>query len=404
MRILNDIRHCLWTVGSAICWSLIYSVNSLALGCGDAAYVWVLASADTVFEAGGAPVQLTFMSDSGIGVTLTLQISGTAKNGVDYQTLPTQITLPAAAFGESSQASLTVTPIPDTKAEGTETLTVTITAVNQPCFLIGFPSSQTISIVEGDVPPPVALTVVPAGTGVGTVTSSPSGIDCGGDCSANFAVGANVLLTATPYPGSSFFEWGGACVGAGSCEVAMNAANNVTATFIYTGSVYSHDYVQKAFVAYYGRPGDPAGQAYWAGRMDAEEQSLKAIIGEFGYSDEFNRRYGGLSYHDLVTLIYQQALGRDPDQTGLDWYVGELVAGRRSLQTITLDVLNGATTAPDSTVVANKLTVAAYYTAKVAAGCPYGMEQDGVDAIAGVTALATSVTAAETGIDTRCAP
>jgi hypothetical protein len=67
-------------------------------------------------------------------------------------------------------------------------------------------------------------------------------------------------------------------------------------------------------------------------------------------------------------------------------------------------VLNGATTAPDSTVIANKLDVAAYYTAKVAAGCAYGTEQDGVDALVDVTALAASVTAAKAAIDAWCAP
>jgi hypothetical protein len=168
------------------------------------------------------------------------------------------------------------------------------------------------------------------------------------------------------------------------------------------GSAYSRNYVQKAYVAYYGRPADPGGLTYWAKRMDAEGQSLNAIIGAFGYSDEFNRRYGGLSNTALVTKIYQQALNRDPDPAGLNWYVGELQAGRRTLQTITLDVLNGATTAPDSTIVANKLDVAAYYTDKVATGCPYGTEQDGVSMIAGVSAAAATVTAAKAAIDGRC--
>jgi hypothetical protein len=136
--------------------------------------------------------------------------------------------------------------------------------------------------------------------------------------------------------------------------------------------------------------------------MDAEGGSLNAIIGAFGYSDEFNRRYGGLTNTQLVTKIFQQALGRDPDVAGLNWYVNELVAGRRTLQTITLDVLNGATTAPDSTVVANKLSVSAYYSAKVAAGCAYGTEQDGVSILTGVTANSATVTAAKAAIDSRC--
>ena len=168
-------------------------------------------------------------------------------------------------------------------------------------------------------------------------------------------------------------------------------------------SPYSLEYLQKAYVAYYGRPADPAGQLYWALRMDTENGSLDGIIPAFGSSTEFNTRYGGLSFADLVTRIYQQALGRNPDPAGLSYYVTELQAGRRTLQRITLDVLNGATTAPDSTIIANKLEVSRYYTAKVAAGCPYGTEQDGVDAIGSVTAEAASVAAAKAAFDAWCA-
>ena len=78
------------------------------------------------------------------------------------------------------------------------------------------------------------------------------------------------------------------------------------------------------------------------------------------------------------------------------------MAGRRTLQTIALDVLNGASTVPDSTVVANKLGVAAYYTSKVTAGCAYGTEQDGVNALAGVAADAATVGDAKAAINARC--
>lgn len=169
-------------------------------------------------------------------------------------------------------------------------------------------------------------------------------------------------------------------------------------------SDYARIDVQKAYVAYYGRPADPQGQAYWVARMNAEGGSLNAIIGAFGNSDEFNRRYGGLTYTQLVTEIYQQTLGRNPEQGGLDYYVGQLQAGLRTLQSITLDVLNGATTAPDSTVVANKLDVAMYYTAKVAAGCPYGADQDGVDVLDIVTAVPASVAGAKAAINAGCGP
>jgi Divergent InlB B-repeat domain len=68
-----------------------------------------------------------------------------------------------------------------------------------------------------------------AGTGSGSVTSSPSGINCGATCSASFAAGTMVTLTATAAAGSTFTGWSGACTG--TCTVTMSADQAVTATF-----------------------------------------------------------------------------------------------------------------------------------------------------------------------------
>ncbi|HYD41894.1 MAG TPA: glycoside hydrolase family 9 protein [Anaeromyxobacter sp.] len=80
-------------------------------------------------------------------------------------------------------------------------------------------------------PTTYALTVTPAGTGGGTVVSSPAGISCGTACSASYEAGTIVTLTATPAAGSTFAGWTG-CTGTGAtCTVAMSAARSVTATF-----------------------------------------------------------------------------------------------------------------------------------------------------------------------------
>jgi 5-hydroxyisourate hydrolase-like protein (transthyretin family) len=70
-------------------------------------------------------------------------------------------------------------------------------------------------------PPTNALTISPSGNGAGTVTSSPAGISCGSACSARFAVGSRLTLTATPAPGSTFAGWTGACSGTGTCQVRL---------------------------------------------------------------------------------------------------------------------------------------------------------------------------------------
>ncbi len=77
-----------------------------------------------------------------------------------------------------------------------------------------------------------ALTVTEAGTGTGIVTSAPSGISCPTTCSANFASGTQVTLTARPADGSTFAGWsGGGCTGTGTCVVTLNTATAVSATF-----------------------------------------------------------------------------------------------------------------------------------------------------------------------------
>lgn len=79
--------------------------------------------------------------------------------------------------------------------------------------------------------PTFGLTVSKSGSGTGSVTSAPAGIDCGATCTHNFEVGTVVTLTATAGPNAIFAGWSGACTGAGACVVTMDAAKNVTATF-----------------------------------------------------------------------------------------------------------------------------------------------------------------------------
>lgn len=79
--------------------------------------------------------------------------------------------------------------------------------------------------------PVVTLNVSKNGTGSGTVTSAPAGIDCGPTCSHGYTQGTKVTLTATPTAGSEFAGWSNACSGTGTCVVTTNADNTATATF-----------------------------------------------------------------------------------------------------------------------------------------------------------------------------
>jgi hypothetical protein len=81
--------------------------------------------------------------------------------------------------------------------------------------------------------PTHTLDVTELGTGAGTITSSPAGIDCRiNTCSQAFTEGTKVILTATAGSGSTFEGWsGGGCSGTGTCVVTLNSDINVAASF-----------------------------------------------------------------------------------------------------------------------------------------------------------------------------
>ena len=84
------------------------------------------------------------------------------------------------------------------------------------------------------------LTITGGGTGSGTVTSTPAGINCvitagvvaATGCKAGFANGTNVVLNAVPLPGHSFTGFSGYCGGTLTCTVPMTQGRTVLARFL----------------------------------------------------------------------------------------------------------------------------------------------------------------------------
>ncbi len=89
-------------------------------------------------------------------------------------------------------------------------------------------SSWLTQIDAGQVASAVTL------TGSGTVVSDKPGIECPGECSNTWDTGSQLNLTAAAATGSRFAGWSGSvCSGAdASCSVTMDAAKNITATFL----------------------------------------------------------------------------------------------------------------------------------------------------------------------------
>lgn len=75
------------------------------------------------------------------------------------------------------------------------------------------------------------LTVAKSGSGSGTVTSDPAGIDCGTACTIEYTGSPTITLTATADDNSVFVGWAGACTGPDSCAVVVDGDQTVTALF-----------------------------------------------------------------------------------------------------------------------------------------------------------------------------
>jgi len=119
--------------------------------------------------------------------------------------------------------------------------------------------------------------------------------------------------------------------------------------------------VQKAYIAYYGRPADPSGLAYWTDKLAAAKGNLSEIIQAFGSSAEATSLFGSKTNLAAVETLYQQIFGRGADSEGLIYYSGELQAGRMTLVNVAQRIIDGAK-GGDVAIVSNRLVAAQSFT------------------------------------------
>lgn len=132
---------------------------------------------------------------------------------------------------------------------------------------------------------------------------------------------------------------------------------------------------QLLYVAYYGRPADPAGLEFWAAQI--AEVGVAGIAADFGASAEFEAEFGNLGSVALINNLYQQLFGRDAEAEGLQYWLDVLAEGT-PLASIAFEIAGGAQ-GGDATGLQNKVTLANQFTAAVAAG---DVAYDGADAAA----------------------
>jgi len=101
-------------------------------------------------------------------------------------------------------------------------------------------SSPVVVVVETTTdpitpPPPLSKHTLSITTsGSGTVTSTPSGISCGSDCTQDYSINTRVTMRAIPRSGYRFDRWLGDCIGSTSTtrNITMSTDKSCQAIFV----------------------------------------------------------------------------------------------------------------------------------------------------------------------------
>ncbi|MEH6437194.1 DUF4214 domain-containing protein [Massilia sp. DD77] len=153
--------------------------------------------------------------------------------------------------------------------------------------------------------------------------------------------------------------------------------------------------VNSLYLAFYGRPADPAGIKFWAEQLSKADGDIDAIKASFANSEEARVRFGNDTAADRITEIYQQLFNRDPDADGLDFWVNVVSKGHASVADVAISVLKGAQ-GSDQALTSLRQKAADSFTAEVAAaGSGYG----GIAAVEAARVLVRAVTADATASD-----
>lgn len=125
------------------------------------------------------------------------------------------------------------------------------------------------------------------------------------------------------------------------------------------------DAIQKLYVAYFSRPADPAGLAYWEGVVTAAKGDTSAVSAAFAASTEYQTEYAQVNVSGVITQIYQNLFGVvTPDAAGLAYWIEAI---NNKVFTIDQAVTKIAAGAQGSDKVAydSKVLVATSFTAAV---------------------------------------
>ena len=115
--------------------------------------------------------------------------------------------------------------------------------------------------------------------------------------------------------------------------------------------------IQKAYIAFFNRPADVPGMTYWLSYPgDAQD-----LLNEFAQSAEYLSDYAGMTNMQMVTKVYNNLFGRNPEPAGLTYWVAQMDAGYVTLANVAYEIMGGAQN-EDAMIIDNKAIAAQAFT------------------------------------------
>ena len=115
--------------------------------------------------------------------------------------------------------------------------------------------------------------------------------------------------------------------------------------------------VSRLYQAYFLRIPDTSGLSYWISQKLAGV-TIEEISNTFSTVDEFTNMYGPKTDAEFVQLVYQNVLGRQPDDSGLSYWVDDRLGQGESRGTV---MIGFSESVEYQTTTLNNIRVIAFY-------------------------------------------
>lgn len=120
------------------------------------------------------------------------------------------------------------------------------------------------------------------------------------------------------------------------------------------------DTVQKIYVAFFNRPADALGAAFWASKIDGGMTEAQ-VAASFAASAEYKALYSGMDTANIVATLYTNLFGRTAAANEVLFWGNRMLQGLETVDTIALKLANSAQ-GSDATAIADKIAASEAFT------------------------------------------